>query len=59
MYSYSWDTETGGLLLNSSPLHFSKEPRPVFSRELDLLGFDQYWKYDQNDSDPQNDQFVI
>ncbi len=52
MYSYSWDTETGGLLLNSSPLHFSKEPRPVFSRELDLLGFDQYWNYDRDDSVP-------
>jgi len=52
MYSYSWDTETGGLLLNSSPLHFSKEPRPVFSRELDLLGFDQYWNYEHDDSVP-------
>lgn len=52
MYSYSWDTETGGLLLNSSPLHFSKEPRPVYSRELDLLGFDQYWNYDRDDSVP-------
>lgn len=52
MYSYSWDAETGGLLLNSSPLHFSKEPRPVYSRELDLLGFDQYWNYDRDDSVP-------
>ena len=39
MYSYTWDEETGGLLLNSSPLQFSKEPRPVFSEELDILGF--------------------
>ena len=52
MYSYSWDSETGGLLLNSSPLQFSKEPRPVYYRELDILGFDQYWKYDRNDSYP-------
>ena len=29
MYSYTWDAETGGLLLNSSPLSFRKEPRPV------------------------------
>lgn len=52
MYSYTWDTETGGLLLNSSPLQFSKEPRPVYSKELDLLGFDRYWQYDRNDSMP-------
>lgn len=52
MYSYTWDEETGGLLLNSSPLQFSKEPRPVYYKELDILGFDQYWKYDRNDSYP-------
>lgn len=52
MYSYTWDPETGGLLLNSSPLQFSKEPRPVYSQELDILGFDRYWKYDKDDSAP-------
>ena len=52
MYSYTWDAETGGLLLNSSPLQFSKEPRPVYYKELDILGFDHYWKYDRNDSYP-------
>lgn len=52
MYSYSWDSETGGLLLNSSPLQFSKEPHPVYYKELDILGFDQHWKYDRNDSYP-------
>ena len=52
MYSYTWDEETGGLLLNSSPLPFSKEPRPVYSQELDLLGFNKYWKYDDNPSTP-------
>lgn len=52
MYSYSWDSETGGLLLNSSPLNFSKEPRPVYYKELDILGFDQYWQYDKNDTYP-------
>lgn len=52
MYSYTWDEETGGLLLNSSPLHFSKEPRPVYSQELDILGFDKYWRYDKNDDTP-------
>ena len=52
MYSYTWDEETGGLLLNSSPLAFSKEPRPVYYQELDTLGFDRFWKYDKNDSAP-------
>lgn len=52
MYSYTWDTETGGLLLNTSPLQFSKEPRPVYYRELDLLGFDKYFKYDKSDEKP-------
>ena len=52
MYSYTWDTETGGLLLNTSPLAFSKEPRPVYYKELDILGFDQYWDYAKNDTYP-------
>ena len=52
MYSYTWDTETGGLLLNSSPLGFSKEPRPVYYKELDILGFDRIWHYDKNDTYP-------
>ncbi|WMW25969.1 phosphoadenosine phosphosulfate reductase family protein [Methanolobus sediminis] len=50
MYSYTYDEETGGLLLNSSPTGFSKEPRPVYASELDLYGFDKYWRYaKQND----------
>ncbi|MBQ6632812.1 MAG: phosphoadenosine phosphosulfate reductase family protein [Ruminococcus sp.] len=52
MYSYDWDSETGGLLLNTSPLNFSKEPRPVYYEELDILGFDKYWTYDKDDSFP-------
>ena len=52
MYSYSWDSSTGGLLLNSSPLSFSKEPRPVYYRELDILGLDKFWNYAKNDSYP-------
>lgn len=52
MYSYTWDIETGGLLLNTSPLSFSKEPRPVYYKELDILGFDRYWTYDKNDAYP-------
>lgn len=52
MYSYEWDVETGGYLLNSSPLHFSKEPRPVYFEELDALGFNQYWTYPSDDKYP-------
>ena len=50
MYSYTYDPESGGIVLNSSPTVFSKEPRPVWAHEMDLLGFGQYWDYDkQND----------
>lgn len=52
MYSYEWDPQTGGLILNSSPLSFSKEPRPVYYKELDILGLDKYWNYDKNDTYP-------
>lgn len=52
MYSYSWDAATGGLLLNSSPLAFSKEPRPVYYKELDVLGFDKHWQYAKRDAYP-------
>jgi phosphoadenosine phosphosulfate reductase len=50
MYSFIHDPETGGLLLNSSPCLMSKEPRPVYAAELDLLGFARFWDYNsQND----------
>ena len=52
MYSYEWDKETGGILLNSTPLNSSKEPRPVYYKELDILGFDKYWSYEKDDSYP-------
>lgn len=52
MYQYIWDSETGGLLLTSEQLKFSKEPRPVYYKELDILGFDQYWNYPKDDSAP-------
>ena len=52
MYSYEWDASTGGYILIPTPLTFSKEPRPVYYKELDILGFDKYWTYDKNDSYP-------
>lgn len=52
MYSYEWDEETGGYKLLSTPSNFSKEPRPVYYKELDILGFDKYWNYDKDDTYP-------
>jgi phosphoadenosine phosphosulfate reductase len=52
LYSYTYDKNTGGILLNSSPTGFSKEPRPVYATELDVLGFDKYWKYDRQTEFP-------
>lgn len=52
MYSYTYDIETGGLLLNSSSQAFSNEPRPVYYQELDILGLDKYWLYEKDDSAP-------
>lgn len=50
MYQYMWDEETGGLLLITEQSKFSKEPRPVYYKELDILGFDQYWSYPKDES---------
>jgi len=52
MYNYTYDPKTGGLLLNTTPMQFSKEPRPVYYKELDLLGFDRYWKYEKQNAIP-------
>lgn len=52
MYSYTYDKETGGILLNSSSLQLSNEPRPVYYQELDILGFDRHWLYKKDDSAP-------
>lgn len=52
MYVYEHDPETGGLLLLDRLSEFSKEPRPVYSRELDILGFDAFWKYERQDESP-------
>lgn len=52
MYSYTFDEETGGILLNGTPTNFSKEPRPVYAKEMDILGFDKYWDYEKQDDTP-------
>ena len=52
MYQYIWDVETGGLLLTTEQSKFSKEPRPVYYKELDALGFDRHWNYLKDDRAP-------
>ena len=52
MYSYTYDEATGGILLNSTPTVFSKEPRPVYAKEMDILGFDRFWEYDKQNEVP-------
>lgn len=52
MYQYTWDAETGGILLTTELSKFSKEPRPVYYKELDILGFNHYWKYPKDDKAP-------
>lgn len=52
MYAYTHDAQTGGLLLNDSTPQFSKEPRPVYYRELDILGFDKHYNYTKQDEQP-------
>lgn len=52
MYKYIWDEETGGLLLLPEISRFSNEPRPVYYKELDALGFDKFWNYPKDDKFP-------
>lgn len=52
MYSYTFDDRTGGIILNSTPTVFSKEPRPVYAPEMDQLGFDKFWNYEKQDEIP-------
>ena len=52
MYSYTFDQATGGIILNSTPTNFSKEPRPVYACEMDILGFDKYWSYSKQNETP-------
>ena len=50
MYAYKFDEETGGILLTDTEAPMSKEPRPVYAAEMNILGFDRRWHYEnQND----------
>jgi phosphoadenosine phosphosulfate reductase len=50
MYNYIWDTTTGGYILDTKISGVVKELRPVFHEELDLLGFNRYWKYEKSEN---------
>ena len=52
MYEYTYDIESGGLLLNDSPTGMSKEPRPVYAWELDMLGVDNFYHYNNQNNVP-------
>lgn len=52
MYSFTYDKETGGILLNTASFAPTNETRPVYDRELDILGFDRYFSYEKNDNAP-------
>lgn len=49
MYNYEYDPETGGYILTTRISGITKELRPVFHEELDLLGFDKYWNYPKSE----------
>lgn len=52
LYKYVWDQETGGVLLLPEQEKMSMEARPVYYRELDLLGFDKYFDYPKDECNP-------
>lgn len=52
MYDYTYDEESGGLLLNDKTSLMSKEPRPVYAQELDFLGVDTIWNYEKQQELP-------
>lgn len=50
MYNYEFDSETGGILLLDTEQKMSNEPRPVYADELNTLGFNLRWHF-QNQND--------
>ena len=52
MYKYEFDKETGGILLTDTETQMSKEPRPVFAKEMNILGFNLRWKYKNQNKIP-------
>lgn len=52
MYRYEFDAETGGLLLTDTEERMSKEPRPVYATEMNILGFDRRFRYENQNEVP-------
>lgn len=47
MFTYSYDTEYGGLIIDRKEGIENREPRPVYADEMDYLGLDKYFEYDR------------
>lgn len=47
MFKIKWDIENNGIIFDdkASEKDIIVPPRPVFYEELDLLGFNEFWKY--------------
>ncbi len=46
MFKINWNKENNGIILDFSlSKGFKANPRPVFYEELDILGFNKFWKY--------------
>lgn len=53
MYSFEWDRETHGYILNNQTGHFvANEIRPVFAPELAITGLENRFEYDANETRP-------
>lgn len=52
MYTYKYDSIIGGLILLPLRPEISKEVRPVYFREMDILGFDKHFTYEKQDDFP-------
>ncbi|EHP87594.1 phosphoadenosine phosphosulfate reductase domain-containing protein [Methanotorris formicicus] len=53
MYKVGWDIENNGVILSdklSDEEMINNPPRPVFYEELDLFGFNKYWKYPKSEN---------
>lgn len=52
MYEYKFDEETRGILLTDTEAQMSKEPRPVYADEMNILGFNSRWNYENQNEIP-------
>ena len=52
MYKIKWNKNNNGLILSNkiNDEDIISPPRPVFHQELNLLGFDKFWKYPKTEN---------